>query len=252
MTITADTHSQENTNSDWSMFWARAISIVVVCAFGLASLVSAIGNSQSYPVNARIRRVQMLLGNYYLSFQKFPPAAVIHDGMKLYSWRVLIADSEGCHALGGIPECAWNDPSLEALRRDAGYFGYPPHWWASYAGDTMLLAVVGPGTAWNIEAEEQLANSYDAILLIEHPDSGINWTQPEDVDIESLATVVDRVKTLAKDSRSRPFFAVMFADTEIWYLSPNVPTADLMQFATLAGAEQYDRDKVLGPYRIQE
>ena len=43
---------------------------------------------------------------------------------------------------------------------------------------------------------------------------------------------------------------MLFADGEAWVLSDELPISNLCKFFTLSGAQQFNRDQLLGPYRV--
>jgi len=42
----------------------------------------------------------------------------------------------------------------------------------------------------------------------------------------------------------------VFADGKPWVLSSDLPFAELRKFLTISSAERFNRDEVLGPYRL--
>jgi hypothetical protein len=46
-------------------------------------------------------------------------------------------------------------------------------------------------------------------------------------------------------------FQLLFADGEVWALSPDAPMTALHAFLTIAGAETHDREQLLAPYRVR-
>jgi hypothetical protein len=70
--------------------------------------------------------------------------------------------------------------------------------------------------------------------------------EPGDLRIDELAPSEEtKRQLLCKDG-----YVVLFADGERWVLSRETPISDLCKFFTIPGANQFDRERVLGPYRI--
>jgi hypothetical protein len=74
--------------------------------------------------------------------------------------------------------------------------------------------------------------------------------EPGDLDVEELLRVPDPQSLLASPV-GKDGYAVLFADGEKWVLSSELPWYDLYKFFTLTGASQYDREQVLGRYRVR-
>jgi hypothetical protein len=43
----------------------------------------------------------------------------------------------------------------------------------------------------------------------------------------------------------------LFADGEVWALSPDTPMTALHPFLTITGAKNADRDELLAPYQVE-
>ncbi len=191
-----------------------------------------------------------------------PPAAATNaEGESLYSWRVEVYQVRAREGFITAPEGngsvsidydrrkAWN--SAENLRLQAGgawLFAYTQH--GPFAKDNYSAyykAITGPGTAFDPASPrslEQLPN--DLILVMRVEQSDTHWMEPGDLSIEHLM-VSDKAKQLLLGEIG---YAVLFADGRAWVLSGQLPFSDLRKFLTITGAQQYDRDKVLAPYRI--
>jgi hypothetical protein len=80
------------------------------------------------------------------------------------------------------------------------------------------------------------------ILFVEVAHSGVHWMEPGDITLEGMADSI-------REGLDGDGFHVAFADGEVWFLSRDVPMANLRPFFTLDGARKHDREDILGPYR---
>jgi hypothetical protein len=92
---------------------------------------------------------------------------------------------------------------------------------------------------------------HDAILVVEVNHSGIHYRQPGDLDIRTMPREINPPKGVGISSALGDRFHVGFADGAVWALSPEIPFETLEKFFTVESAKQYDRDELLGPYRVK-
>ena len=76
----------------------------------------------------------------------------------------------------------------------------------------------------------------------------IHCFKPGDYDVAKLLAATgrlgDTVKGILKDR-----IHILFADGQVWALSPDTPIDALKPFLTITAAKTADRDKQLAPYR---
>ena len=112
---------------------------------------------------------------------------------------------------------------------------------------TYYKAITGPDTAFDPPTRlslDQLPN--DLILVVRVDYSDTHWMEPVDLSVEELMPS-DKTKRLllGKDG-----YGVLFADGEGWVLSDETPIEYLRGFFTISGAEKFNREQLLGPYRV--
>ncbi len=117
--------------------------------------------------------------------------------------------------------------------------------------DTSVMALVGPGTAFEtiqdiqvptlFEAKLGESRACEAILFIEAVDSGVHWGEPGDFDVET----VTKEQLFPGDTEG---ILVAFADWSIWYIERTVPMETLKHFMTIESSKEHDREKELSPY----
>jgi hypothetical protein len=149
----------------------------------------------------------------------------------------------------------WNDDhNLQLQRHGAWLFRYTQNDFDSVRTGgrygihtTFYKAIIGRGTAFDPLAPASLEHlPKDLIVVLRVERSETHWMEPGDLSIEQLSASEETKKLLLGKSG----YAVLFADGEGWILTSRVPIADLCKFFTIEGAEQFDREQLLGPYRI--
>jgi hypothetical protein len=114
--------------------------------------------------------------------------------------------------------------------------------------DTNVFGIAGPDTALETDF---LDWEYEAVLAMEVADSKTHWMQPGDYDVQELLAATgrlgDTVKSILPDR-----IHILFADGEVWALSPDAPIDALKPFLTITAAKIADRDKQLATYRVDQ
>jgi hypothetical protein len=108
-----------------------------------------------------------------------------------------------------------------------------------------VFGIAGPDTA----LETDFTN-WDPQLLIamEVADSSTHWMQPGDYNVADLLAATGKLgDTVHGVLRDRVH--VLFADGEVWALSPNAPMDAVKPFLTITAAKNADRES-LAPYRV--
>lgn len=197
-----------------------------------------------------------------------PPASATNaEGEAIYSWRVEVyqiavrhgmlmptSEKNDSESIDYNRHQAWNSPdNLRLQRYGVRYFEYTPHGGhadriAEDEYSTYYKAITGPGTAFDPVAAPRSPTELpsDLILVVRVERSDTHWMEPGDLSIEHLMAS-DEAKQLLSGKNG---YAVLFADGRPWVLSAELPFSDLCKFMTIAGAQSYDRDTVLAPYRI--
>jgi hypothetical protein len=249
----------------------RIVSVAVVAVIGaaLAYVTVRIHGLAGPLAGAYISRG--LLYNIYQGLWRYdeatghlpPPTATDPESGNPFSWRIEVYQSlvrlghinapatNGNISVEYDRHKAWND--RKNLRLEGiGFWLFAPHTRHQktsargiYA--TYYKAITGKGTAFdagNPLSLKQLPKDLILILQVERSDT--HWMEPGDLNIDQLVPS-DETKRLLL---SNDGYVVLFADGERWVLSAETPIRDLCTFFTLAGAMRFDREKILGPYRV--
>jgi Protein of unknown function (DUF1559) len=191
-------------------------------------------------------QIKLALLNYHDTYGCFPPAYVADaNGKPMHSWRVLIMPF------------LYQDPLYESYRMDEPWDGpnnrklidrrpnvyncpsRPPS-----PGLTSYVVIVGPNTAFPGSKTTKLGDIHDGpastILVAEVSNVDIAWTEPRDLDAESMSWAIDDPK---RPSISSPHYAgpaVIFADASYRRLGTYHPPEDLKAMTTINGGEHVD------------
>lgn len=229
--------------------WRYVIAVAIVAMLSAIAIPVARSVLRSNRIESQVRSMRDIgQGLYWFdqAYERFPHSAAVDAvGRPLYSWRVpLISFLEARMRHWGF-EQAWDDPENQWLTCSKDYdFCWSPQQEGPEAWYTSVVAITGPGTAFEaMQTRKHEVPPPGAILAIEMADSQIIWTEPGDLDIEEVPTSI--IRGIYGDG-----VCVLFADGRVWFLRTDVPFEDLRKFFTVQGAEQYDREGLLGPYVI--
>ncbi len=176
----------------------------------------------------------------------------------------------------GAPTMSWRGTiyccTRSALNRETIWFDVPVNWELPWYAQENRLAAVSPCLLYSFERDQHgrpnsAPNVYsivgdgtafaesrptgrldlpnDTLLLIETKGDAVSWLEPIDIDIGDLHRYRKPV--------SHPLGQhVGFADGTVWCISLDAPTSELQKLCTIEGAAEFDRQEVLGRYRILE
>ncbi len=137
-----------------------------------------------------LKSVWLAIENYHASCGSPPPAYLVNEqGARTLSWRVLVAPYS--HYSGrGIQQVdssqTWDSPvNATILSNTNAYWLQCQGIDHPKPGVTNIVAVVGPGTLWPGEASGD-GTQPERLLLVEWPDSDINWAEPRDLTVEEF------------------------------------------------------------------
>jgi hypothetical protein len=162
--------------------------------------------------NNNMKQLALALHNYYAANGRFPPAYIADkNGRRLHSWRVLILpyleDQNGVYQRYNFNE-PWDGPHNKKLLADRpGSFACPSDDRGSdlTATYTSYVAIVGNNAAWKgakSTKRSDLKSAGKTILIIEATNANIPWTEPRDLDLDSLRT--SRPNCAAPSSHHEP------------------------------------------------
>jgi len=165
-------------------------------------------------------------------FQLYPTFAIPDENFPYPHDRAASWDSPANHipfSDNGLPYCFSNRPR---------------------STETHVFAITGADTAFDSKNAPRFSKLPGVVIvLMEVADSKTHWMQPGDYDVAKLLAATgrlgDTVKGLLPDR-----IHVLFADGEVWALSPDTPIDAVKPFFTITGAKAASREESLSKYRV--
>lgn len=234
----------------------RPLLLLMVILGATAFFFIAINRSRTraerYERHVAFTLAMVGLGNYAVVHGHYPHAESNESDEPLSSWRFQIVPYLDASMSPPLDTSgSWTEPRFEEWRSSSfPVFCFPME---NTPTETNVVAIRGPGTAFDVR---QLAGSSmpeDAIVLVEASRTGIHWMQPGDLapaDVRELLSTPDAVTRIQIGLSSRDGYFVAFFDGSVWLLSKSTPAEALWPFLTMDGAAKHDRTAVLSPYRL--
>jgi hypothetical protein len=254
---------ERNASVEASHFLRFSLRSILLSALGCTIVVAAVTSGlRASKKRALEKQVRQGLSDAYLGIRNFEsarqcmPASTYRNanGSDQSSWRFQILPYMGVNQYGRqYYSSEWTASINQPIRSSQNV----PYCIESTDkdGDTNIYAIKGVDTAFEHHNYPGFSKrKFDEIppsliLLMETSLSKVHWMQPGDYDADELLAangqLVDTVHGVLSD-RSH----VMFADGEVWALSPSTPMSAIHPFLTINGAKNADRSELLAPYRV--
>jgi hypothetical protein len=224
----------------WPLFW----SLVGLSLMTLL-LVTAIPDGRPAVrrilCNCRLKQVALALHEYAKLHGCFPPAYIADtNGRPMHSWRVLILPQLGYDSLFkrySFDE-PWDGPNNRKLLSACPEVYVCPSErrnCPSNKTQTSYVAMVGSNAAWSGSKPRRIADLAPldkTVMLAEVTNSGIGWTEPRDLLVESYERTDDSTAnpTISSQHRNRTNFFYTYrlgvganiavADASVRYITP--------------------------------
>lgn len=185
----------------------------------------------------------MAVANYHDTYGSFPPAYLADEnGVPIHSWRVLLLPFlDGSELYGqydfGEP---WDGPNNRKLIANMPtVFGF--HSRSDLAdGTTNYLAVVGEQTVWPSTGAMGYEHVGDGtgttILIVENEGAGIFWTEPRDLDFDTMVFDLKAESAASISSIYAPP-AILTVDSQVLKLDLEHSPASVRALLTANGGE---------------
>jgi hypothetical protein len=202
-------------------------------------------------IRNKLKQIHLGLLNYDSADGSLPPANQTDSrGIAQSSWRFAIPSFMESWSVRRDRNAAWNAPSNSAVLA----ISFLPFCWDESSSsnlNTSIFAVAGPGTAFPLLQGTAASDiPPNTIMLVESAESMTHWMEPGDYDVTELLAATDRLGNTAKGILPDRIH-ILFADGEVWALSPDMPMTALHPFLTITGAKNADRDELLASYRVE-
>jgi hypothetical protein len=245
--------------------YAVLAALCLMCVLCLPALDAAKMAGRQAQCKNNLKQIALALQSYRMAKGHFPPAYIADkNGKPMHSWRVLLLpylDMDSAYKQYNFNE-PWDGPNnkkLAAIRVPMYECPSDPNWRRQGPPQTNYLAVVGPGAAWKGKTGKKpgdiTGRLSDTIMVVEVADSGIAWTEPRDLSLETLGVAGTSSSALARSSHHGPqsdfFFIydsfacanVAMADGDVRYLPPGSLSAErLSKLLQIGGCEASEFD----------
>lgn len=245
-------------------------SLYIVCTVVLIAVVS-VWILRSFQRNAEIfcghnlRAIGIAIANYHDTHQKFPSSDA--GG---HSWRIrivpyLFASHMYSHYHFDEP---WNSDlniTLDTRPLPVKDGGPPrphgmPNWFQcdptresrSEASYRMLVGDNAFGLPGRFRRSEDISDPLETTLIAAECVGSIHWLEPKDLNIDSMSFVINDPRRDSISSRHARGPAVLFADGEVYRLSPRVPAQTVRAMVTINGGERVERTELLEKGLLRE
>jgi len=169
---------------------------VIVGIFAVPWFRNTIAESSQRRDLDNMRQIAEALNAYCARYGTYPtPAVTDANGVKLYSWRVLILPFLGYEAEYELfqKDQAWDSPAnVSLIRRMPSVFASDNSGDALANFESNYSLIVGSGTLFPPQGPLGKADAKDrpTILIVETRNGGTAWTQPGDIDISQYGLKV--------------------------------------------------------------
>jgi len=231
-----------------------AAIVAAIAWVGVAGYLAHSRATASKIIANDLKRIYIYLFNYGTVHKALPlPIARDEDGKELSSWRWQITryfEADPPWGDGPVPnlKAHWQSDEYQTAR---GWRPYVYCWLGDkHGGETNVFAITGEDTAMGADApiDFSLETPKHVVVLMEVADSHTHWMQPGDYDVADLLAATgslgDTVHGVLNDR-----IHVLFADGEVWALSPKTPMDAVKPFLTVTAAKAANRD-TLAAYRV--
>ena len=236
-----------------SVFYRNArsvllLTVVYTICFAAIGVSFQVPWQRSYPTTTMcanaLRSIAQALAQYAETHGHFPPS-IIRDaaGRPLYSWRVELLpflEQPGLYERFHRDE-PWDSPHNKSLLKEYSLFHCPadggPLEMTSYVaivGEHGILQRDRPTTIE--ECTDGLGNT---IMLVECSGSGIAWSEPRDLEFDTLPMQINAPHQCGIRSNHNCGVNVVFGDTHIVYLADGIAPDVLRAMLTRDGVAAF-------------
>jgi hypothetical protein len=224
------------------------IALVVVGLIGalyLAVANSDIVEGDDGACQANLVAIGRAMLLYHSEHGRFPPAVVFDSqGRPMHSWRVLLLPYLGQDELFsqynmGVP---WDDPRNQMLGGQMPAVYHCHHSLNVAGSETSYMVVTGSGTIFagreSASQLEILDGTANTLLVAETTGMAINWLEPRDLALDSLALTVNSSTGVGIGSQHpKSKTHVLMADGSIKTLDNLTSPETLEAMLTIDGAD---------------
>jgi len=237
------------------------VAAVLCSGFVLLPMVSATREKGRQAACANnLKRIGQALRQYRAKYGSFPPAYIAGEqGRPMHSWRVLLLpyldeDSLALYRQYNFKE-PWDSPrNLALASRMPAVYRCPSDVQESESGsaETSYVGITGPGTVFDgVKPENflrpELGKGFiplgpgNVILVAEQSQSGINWLEPRDLDVEQMSRRInDPAGNAMRSNHVRDHVHganVLMCDGQVRFLDDSTEPRQLREMMTISAGE---------------
>jgi prepilin-type processing-associated H-X9-DG protein len=232
--------------------WSR-LDLSVAAAVAVAGAVLLLPAVYQSHVHGQLLQCQNNLktvGEYEARSALLPAAHVTDSkGTKMHSWRAFLLPKLAQAQLGRQYNFAepWDGPdNKQVIQTAISAFRCPSDTRAG-PSDSSYVAVIGPDTIWNAKTITKAAagtqGRRNTILLVEMKNSGIQWAEPRDLDLDNLPPGITKQNLMQSLSDHPGGFNVAFADGHVEFIPSTISWTDFAALLSVTDDEKADRSK---------
>lgn len=232
----------------------KLVEAATLCAVALA-LTALIPTPHYYPLGRmqcgnQLKCIGLALYTYHDIYGSFPPAYVADEnGKPMHSWRVLLLpqmEEEQVYKLYNFSE-PWDSPSNILLApRISHIYGCPCDINSGLPSQTSYVAVTGRGTMWpggkSLKLRDIKDPRSDTIAVVEVHNSGIQITEPRDLDISVLPLAINPKEGKGISSEHPQGAQAVFSDGSVHFLSNSTTRETLIKLLMIDNGSPKSED----------
>jgi prepilin-type processing-associated H-X9-DG protein len=239
--------------------WTRMLSLALLAACILGALLACGGvvvkvlfpavrsirqTDHQAQCLANLQQIAMAVYDYRQRYDTFPPPVITdEDGRAMHSWRVLILpflDQQELYDRYDFGQ-SWDSPDNRELIEMIPKVYRCPADPSGRGSQTSYLMIVGPGTFPSVTGPTRLDEFPDGgnltLMLVETVNSGIDWTEPRDLNAEEMSFEVNDPAGGAIGSRHPGGAHVALCDGTVRFLSDWTSPEQVQAMTTVDGGE---------------
>lgn len=255
-------------------FGIRTLLVVTAIVAGVCGLIfpalrAAQNAEMEMSCRNNIKCIGLALLNYESTYQRLPMAVETSKDGKLWrSWRSHVYpsfieqsppiydetsawdSSTNARLLNGtpisVPARKGGGKAIITLDRVPWPFHCPK---CEHTNGVNYVVITGMGTAFPKSGSTKFSDFTDGLentlLVVESINCTPDWTEPRDLDVESMDFTINSLKGPSISSSHPSGAIVCFADLAVYIITPRVSEAELRALISISGGEELKRDDLV-------
>jgi len=200
----------------------------------------------------QMRQIALGMHNFESAYKHFPQAVTTgSDGKPWHSWRTRVLPFLDTSHHDYTYDQPWNH------QKNQHYLAFLPedfrcesvHKNSTGHKHVNYVVVIGEGTMFppnrTVKFDDIKDGASNTILLVESLNTGINLTEPKDLDIATMSFKINDSNMPSISSHHSGGVNVVFADGSATTISDKIKPAELRALLTIAGSEDVSRQNLV-------